>query len=64
VQSFNYGDASDGSILTETDSPTSSGTSKTYTYTAQDQLSSEVNSGPDGYAYYASGSLTVSRLSA
>jgi RHS repeat-associated protein len=58
LQSLAYGDAPDGSILTETDSPTSAGTSKTYTYTAQDQLSSEANSGTDGYAYDASGSLT------
>jgi RHS repeat-associated protein len=58
LQSFAYGDAPDGSILTETDSPASAGTSKTYTYTAQDQLSSEASSGTDGYAYDASGSLT------
>jgi len=58
LESFTYSDAPDGSILTETDSPASAGTSKTYTYTAQDQLSSEVNSGTDGYAYDASGSLT------
>jgi RHS repeat-associated protein len=58
LQSFTYGDAPDGSILTETDSPASAGTSKTYAYTAQDQLSSEANSGTDGYAYDASGSLT------
>jgi RHS repeat-associated protein len=58
LQSFTYGDAPDGSILTETDSPASAGTSKTYTYTAQDQLSSEANSQTDGYAYDASGSLT------
>ena len=58
LQSFAYGDAPDGSILTETDSPTSAGTSKTYTYTAQDQLSSEATSETASYAYDASGSLT------
>ena len=58
LQSFTYGDAPDGSILTETDSPTSAGASKTYTYTAQDQLSAETNSATDSYAYDASGSLT------
>lgn len=59
LQSFSYGDAPDGSILTETDSPTTAGTSKTYSYTAQDQVASEATSSTsDSYGFDQSGNLT------
>jgi RHS repeat-associated protein len=58
LQSFSYSDASDGSVLIETDSPVGSGTSKAYTYTSQGQLASETNTSNDSYGYDDSGNLT------
>jgi RHS repeat-associated protein len=59
LQSFAYADAPDGDILTETDSPTTAGTSKTYSYDSQSQVTSEATSSATAdYGFDESGSLT------
>jgi RHS repeat-associated protein len=59
LQSFTYADAPDGDILTETDSPSSSGTSKTYTYDSQGRVASEAaGSVTTDYGFDESGNLT------
>jgi RHS repeat-associated protein len=59
LQSFAYSDAPAGTILSETDTPSSS--SATYTYDAKGQVTSmtEGTGGPSSYGFDASGNLTT-----
>lgn len=59
LQSFTYGDAPGGNILSETSSPATAGTSKTYSYDPQSQLAAETTtSGTTSYSFDDSGNLT------
>jgi RHS repeat-associated protein len=61
LQSFTYSDAPDGSILNETDIPSSSHSPAAYTYDGQGRLVSMTSGSgsPVSYTFDASGSLTT-----
>jgi RHS repeat-associated protein len=61
LQSFAYSDAPAGNILSETDAPSSAGTSATYTYDTLGRVASMTpgSGSPASYGFDASGNLTV-----